>query len=175
MNAHEQQSRNRCDVLSRRVEALCGALFVAESLYAAWLVARAAGPEGGHAGVLVSLAFIALLGLATYRMNSRLLTCGSQALRYSLSPRSINRPGFAVRMAYHLLINWSVIALVLVTAFALRPGDASRYLGYLTVAATVVAWITFNLMHRQKNQARNLLFTSVIAGTLIVGSLALLA
>ena len=103
------------------MEALCGALFVAELLCAAWLVARPAGPEGGHAGVLVSLAFIALLGLATYRMNSRLLTCGPQALRYSLSPRSINRPEFAVRMSYHLLINWSVVALVLVTAFALRP------------------------------------------------------
>jgi hypothetical protein len=121
------------------------------------------------------LALIVLLSLATYWMNFRLLSCGPQAVRYGLSPRSINRPEFAVRMAYHLLINWSVIALMLVTALALRPAVESRYLGYLTIAATAVAWLTFNLMHRQKNNARNLLLTSAIAGALIAGAIALLA
>ena len=78
-------------------------------------------------------------------------------------------------MAFHLLINWSAIALLLVTAFALRPGDASRYLGNLTIAATVAAWVGFNLMHRRNNRTKNLLLTSFIAGMLVVGSLVLLA
>jgi hypothetical protein len=172
VNAREQQSRERCDVLSRRVEALCGALLLAELLYAVWLAGR---PVAAQAGLLALLALIVLLWLTTHWTNFRLLSCGPQAHRYSLSPRSINRPEFAVRLAYHLLINWSVIALMLASAFALHPSAESRYLGYLTVAATAVAWITFNLMHRQKNSARNLLLTSVIAGALLVGSIALLA
>lgn len=148
---------------------------LAGSLHAAWLAATPAAEGAGHTGLLMSLALIVLLWLATHWMNFRLLSCGPQAVRYSLSPRSVNRPEFAVRLAYHLLINWWAIALMLATAFVLRPAVESRYLGYLTIAATAVAWLAFNLMHRQKNNARNLLLTSVIAAALIAGSIVLLA
>ena len=175
MDPQGQQPGERCDSLSRRVQRLCLYLVLSEALYVVWVVVRPVAAKSEQVSLLAPLALLVILWLIIQRMNHQLVSCGTQDLRYRLSPRRINRPEFSIRMVYHLIINWSVIPLILLTALAIRPSDESRYLAYASLAATVFVWVSFNLLHRRINRARNLVSTTVIAAALIAGSLILVA
>jgi hypothetical protein len=169
MDPQEHELRARCDRLSLRVQNLSLCLVLGEILFVFWVAVRPA--SAAQTSLLLPLVLIVIVWLMLQRMNHQLVSCGMQQFRYTLSPRHINRPEFAVRMAYHLIINWSAIPLILLAASASRPSSESRYLAYLAMAATILVWLAFNLLHRRMNRARNLLSTTLIAAALLIGSL----
>jgi hypothetical protein len=173
MDPREQHLQEQCDRLSLRVQRLCLFLVVGEILYLVWAAQWTSASSGGYVSLLAPLVLLTILWLSIQRVNHQLVSCGSQEFRHRFSPRNINRPEFAVRMAYHLVINWSLIPLLQLAAFVLAPSAAGRYLAYLSVLAIAVIWTRFNVMHRRKNALRNLLSTSVIAAALVLVSLSL--
>jgi hypothetical protein len=50
----------------------------------------------------------------------------------------------------------------------------STILVWAPVTATILVWLNFNLLHRQYNQLRNILFSTVIAAMTLAGCIALL-
>ena len=113
--------------------------------------------------------------LGTQALNYQLVRCGPQAHRFALAQRVVNRPEFFVRMAFHLVINWSAIAAALVAGFIVSGKPISGFIGYVSIAASVAVWLQFNLLHRQVNRVKNLVFSSTIAATLILAGWVLAA
>ena len=165
---------DRCAALSSRVEGLCGLLLAYEFALVGLVFARPVRPGADVFAILVALAASWLLWLAVQVANYRLVKCGRQAVRYSLAPSFVNRPGYLTRAGFHLIINWSVIVVTLVVAQRLNGIAISSYLAGVAGCATSIVWLTFNYLHRRMNRGRNLLLSSAIAVSLVAASVLLL-
>ena len=166
----------RCESLSWRVEACCAILVFIEVA----LIGNAVAVTFLDAGffklaVWLLLVLVGIIWLGTQALNYQLVRCGPQAHRFALARRMVNRPEFVVRMAFHLVINWSAIAAVLVAGFIVGSQPVSTIIAYTCIAASVAVWLQFNLLHRQVNRMKNLVFSSTIAATLIIASFVLAA
>jgi hypothetical protein len=162
-------------VLSRRVQTLCGILLLTEVVLV--LVAAfqplATPPAADTLSGLLGGVWISWV--VTQVENYRLMRCGPLRERFRIAPLAINRSALIIRTTFHLAINWSAIATTLVVMLLLGPNKMDRALAYTCLAATVLIWLTFNLMHRRVNRLQNLLFTTSIAGGLFVLSAIILA
>jgi hypothetical protein len=120
------------------------------------------------------LVCIWLVWAALYLTNIWLIRCGDQALRFKYSSRWINRPENYVRLAFHLLINWSAVLLTLIGANFLDKEEAAESWIYTMIGVTFLLFIFFNFQHRRMNRRRNLLMTGCIASSIIGFALLLL-
>jgi hypothetical protein len=157
-----------------RVEMFCGMLVFSEValLLHSVFIAKEDNSLVNSVWATISLAWF--LWIATQVENSRLVKCGTQAYRFRLASRAINRPEFAVRMAFHVLINWSAIVVALLVAYVLRSSALAEIVAWACIVATVAVWGLFNVLHRKVNRLRNLAFTTVIATVLILIAINLL-
>lgn len=123
--------------------------------------------RGSVSWILTLLGTSWILWIIALACNLLLVRCGPVDLRYRHDPRLVNRPDFVTRVALHVLINWSTLALTIVVAW-LVPSDAlSKQLAWLALTMSIAVWAGFNIQHRRMNVARNLLITTAIAVTLI--------
>lgn len=157
-----------CIVLSKRVQALCGILVLTEVSLVVAAAFQVPAVSPAAATLTVLLAGVWVLWLVTQVENYRLVRCGPLRERFGAAPLAINRSAPSIRMAFHLAINWSVIATTLIAMLLLGPNEMDRGLAYLCLAATVLVWVTFNVMHRRVNRLRNLLVTTTVAAGLFM-------
>jgi len=163
------RTQAKCRALSRSVERLCVASLAMQLATLAMLV-----PETMPAAPRLAPLALAWLAWGVLQVqNFRLVGCGNQARRLSLSPSFVNRPEFAIRMCFHLTINWSVLATSIAVAWRTHDTEWSRALALLAATAAVVVWISFNLLHRRMNRRRNLILSTSIAATLITAAVLL--
>ncbi len=148
----------RCRALSERVERLCAVVLVCQ-LGVLPLLPQA---DSSVIVLAVLLALAWVFWIVLQKANYSLIRCGPQTARYDVSARWINRPEFLVRLGFHLLINWSVIATTLVVAWQFDE-PLSRNLAWVAAIFTVSVWVGFNLLHRRMNRAKNLALTTAIA------------
>ena len=165
----------RCSYLSLRVEALCGLLVFSEVALLLHTILVVKGDEFSIHGVWATLFLTWLLWIATQIENYRLVKCGPHAHRYRLAHQAINRPEFAVRMAFHLVINWSAIFVTLVAGHIIRGSAVAETVASACIVATLGVWVVFNVLHRKVNRLRNLAFTTAISFVLILMAVNLLA
>jgi hypothetical protein len=173
MNWQNTENHQRCESLSRLMQAYCLTFAIGGLIFTSWLIVKSVSDGPGIPAVLAALALLWVLGIAMQVTNWRLVSCGTQPERFRLSPRFVNRPDLGVRIAYHILVNWGVVIVTVIAAFSIRPSDSSIYLAYVCLAATVATWVAFNILHRRINRAKNLIFTSVVAGSLLFFSIRL--
>ena len=164
----------RCEELSRQVETACTILIISE----VFLIANAAAINLFGRGPFAQLPWLTLMltgvaWLGTLILNYRLLSCGSQNRRFTLAPRTVNRPEFLYRMAFHLIINWSAIAAALIAGFVVGRQPFGVVIGNASIALIAAVWLSFNILHRRSNQLKNFVLTSTIAAALILAALAL--
>jgi len=160
----------RCKALSAQLEVLCAVLLCAEI---AILVAVASGGRAIAASAVLPwpvTGALWLLWLATLVQNDRLVRCGSQATRLRFADRLVNRSGTALRLAFHVLINWSALLVTVAVAAQLQPGPARTAIARACVVAAAAVWLYFNLLHRQHDRARNLLLTTTFAAAVAIAA-----
>lgn len=158
----------RCAIWSNRVQWLLIVLIVCHvALFAILLAKTAVAPRQWKLIVISLLVVSWLVWLVLAFSNWNLVRCGLREVRWKYSSRFINHPNPYVRLSLHLLTNWSAIALTLVTAWFLRDSFLGQKLAWLSVTAAVFVWVSFNLLHRQFNRAKNLAFSTAIAVCLI--------
>jgi len=163
----------RCKTLSAQVEGLCLLLLCTEA--AVLIAAALPGPAVTAAPILPWLmgGALWLVWLATFVHNDRLVRCGSLATRRRYADRPVNRPGLALRLTFHALINWSALLVTVAVAALLQPGAVQTALARGCIAAAAAVWVYFNVRHRKHDKARNLALTSAFA-VAVVASAALL-
>lgn len=158
-----------------RVQMFCGILVLSEWVLLLHTVAVAKGDASLVNSVWATISLTWFLWIVTQIENSRLVRCGPHAQRYRLASRAINRPEIAVRLTFHVLINWSAIFVTLVSGYFVRSSALAEIVAWTCTVATVAVWVLFNMLHRKVNRFRNLAFTTAIAVALLLMALNLLA
>lgn len=123
--------------------------------------------------ILMSVGFMWLLWLAVFISSYLLVSCGTVVERYKEVPSWVNRPDFISRTTLHVLTNWSALVMTVWVAWKVRGTPFSGQLAWLSLVATIMVWIAFNVRHRRMNRARNLTVSTVFAMGLIVACLLL--
>ena len=163
---------NACAILSERVETLVLLSVLLQVAFVLSVGVLQIVPDAlaGLGGIVLIVVVAAWL----YVTNYRLVRCGPQAVRFEAAPRFVNRPGLAVRLAFHVTINWLPLATILLWARSLQDIAMARAAAAAVVALTVTVWIAFNVMHRRMNRLRNLVLSSTFAIALLAVAVSLL-
>jgi len=125
--------------------------------------------------LVIVLAVIWLNWFALQFSNFQLVRCGPQNVRMQNAPALINRPDFLIRLANHIIVNWSAIFSTLIAAWTIDGRTLPTVLVWASVWATLLVWLGFNLLHRQFNRVRNIVMTTALAATALSASAWLLA
>jgi hypothetical protein len=167
------QSAARAGQLVRRrsiaVQGLAVCLLCSEAVFVGLLGTSLLAPDGTQSLVLLGLVW--LFAAALYVANITLVRTGPQAQRIVHAPMLVNRPAFVVRLTFHLIINWSAIAVTLLWAGTVADPRLAAGTARICIVAIGLLWISFNVMHRRFNRARNLILSSVPAASLLLAAL----
>jgi len=169
LNSQEKDTAARCE---RATAQLTWSLAALLAMQLALGLSLAGGVGQGSALKLLGAVWLAWL--ATLVSNYRLVGCGPVGVRFRDAPRFVNRPDFSVRLALHVLVNWSPIAVTVGVAWLLRETSTARALAWLAIGAAAAMWLEFNVLHRRMNRARNLAMSSLMAAILVFACAALL-
>ena len=127
------------------------------------------------AGLPMVLFLVWATWLALQLCNFRLTRMGMVEQRFRIYPSLINSTRAHVRMIWHLVHNWSPVAMTTMLAWLTSGEHYAHALPVISLVSVAVVWCWFNWLHRRFNRLRNLGLTSGIATVLIAANVPHLA